>query len=48
MDLCRCSNILIGMSELDVAKETIAYLKFWMSVLVVSNISLVGYSLKLL
>lgn len=34
------------MSRLDVAKETIAYLKFWMGVLVVSNISLVGWLLS--
>ena len=34
------------MSSLDVAKETIAYLKFWMGVLVVSDISLVGWLLS--
>lgn len=34
------------MSRLDVAKETIAYLKFWMGVLVVSDISLVGWLLS--
>lgn len=34
------------MSELDIAKETIAYLKFWLGVLVVSDISLVGWLLS--
>ena len=33
------------MSELDIVKETIAYLKFWLGVLVVSDISLVGWLL---
>lgn len=33
------------MSETDVVKETIAYLKFWLGVLVVSDISLVGWLL---
>ena len=31
------------MSELDVAKEKIAYLKVWLGVLVVTDISLVGW-----
>lgn len=31
------------MSELDVAKEQIAYLKFWLGVMVVTNISLFGW-----
>lgn len=34
------------MSELDIVKETIAYLKFWLGVLVVSDISLVGWLLS--
>jgi len=34
------------MSELDLAKETIAYLKFWLGVMVVSDISLVGWLLS--
>jgi len=34
------------MSELDVVKETIAYLKFWLGVMVVSDISLVGWLLS--
>ena len=33
------------MSEIDFLKETIAYLKFWLGVLVVSNISLFGWLL---
>jgi len=33
------------MSQLDIVKETIAYLKFWLGVLVVSDISLVGWLL---
>jgi len=31
------------MSELDVAKEQIAYLKVWLGILVVTDISLVGW-----
>jgi fatty-acid desaturase len=31
------------MSELDVAKEQIAYLKFWLGILVITDISLVGW-----
>ena len=31
------------MSELDVAKEQIAYLKFWLGIMVVTNISLFGW-----
>jgi hypothetical protein len=31
------------MSELDVAKEQIAYLEFWLDVMAVSHISLVGW-----
>ena len=31
------------MSKLDKAKEQIAYLKFWLGVMVVTNISLVGW-----
>ena len=34
------------MSQLDIAKETIAYLKFWLGVMVVSDISLVGWLLS--
>ena len=34
------------MSETDVAKETIAYLKFRLGVMVVSDISLVGWLLS--
>ncbi|SER78367.1 hypothetical protein SAMN05421690_10761 [Nitrosomonas sp. Nm51] len=34
------------MSGLDVVKESIAYLKFWMGALVVSDISLVGWLLN--
>ena len=33
------------MSDLDIVKETIAYLKFWLGILVVSDISLVGWLL---
>ncbi|WP_019895205.1 hypothetical protein [Hydrogenovibrio halophilus] len=33
------------MSRIDTAKETIAYLKFWLGVMVVSDISLVGWLL---
>jgi len=35
-----------AMSKTDVVKETIAYLKFWLGVLVVSDISLVGWVLS--
>ena len=31
------------MSELDIAKEQIAYLKLWLGIMVVSDISLVGW-----
>jgi hypothetical protein len=31
------------MSELDVAKEQITYLKFWLGILVVADISLFGW-----
>jgi len=31
------------MSELDVAKEQIAYLEFWLGVMAVTHISLVGW-----
>ena len=34
------------MSELDVAKERIAYLKFWLGILVVTDISLFGWLLS--
>ena len=34
------------MSKLDVMKETISYPKFWLGVLVVSDISLVGWLLS--
>ncbi|MFQ5745176.1 MAG: hypothetical protein ACE5HV_16580 [Acidobacteriota bacterium] len=34
------------MSELDVAKEQIAYLKFWLGVMVVTDISLFGWLLS--
>ncbi|MBL4744683.1 MAG: hypothetical protein JKX87_08660 [Cycloclasticus sp.] len=34
------------MSQLDIVKETIAYLKFWLGVIVVSDISLVGWLLS--
>ena len=33
----------LEMSELDVAKEQIAYLKFWLGVMVVTDISLFGW-----
>ncbi len=33
------------MSQTDVAKETIGYLKFWLGVMVVSDITLVGWVL---
>jgi hypothetical protein len=33
-------------SELDVAKEQIAYLKFWLGILVVTDISLFGWLLS--
>jgi nitrate reductase gamma subunit len=33
----------IDVSELDVAKEQIAYLKFWLGVMVVTDISLFGW-----
>jgi len=31
------------MSKLDLAKEQIAYLKFWLGVLVVTDVSLIGW-----
>lgn len=34
------------MSELDVAKEQIAYLKFWLGILVITDISLFGWLLS--
>ena len=34
------------MSKIDIVKETIAYLKFWLGVMVVSDISLVGWLLS--
>jgi hypothetical protein len=34
------------MSELDIAKEEIAYLKFWLGILVVTEISLFGWLLS--
>ena len=34
------------MSELDVAKEQIAYLKFWLGIFVVTDISLFGWVLS--
>lgn len=34
------------MSELDVAKEQIAYLKFWLAILVVTDISLFSWLLS--
>ena len=34
------------MSEIDIVKETIAYLKFWLGVMVVSDISLIGWILS--
>jgi hypothetical protein len=34
------------MSEIDIVKETIAYLKFWLGIMVVSDISLVGWLLS--
>ena len=33
-------------SELDIAKEQIAYLKFWLGILVVTDISLFGWLLS--
>lgn len=34
------------MSQIDIVKETIAYLKFWLGVMVVSDITLVGQMLS--
>ena len=34
------------MSELDIVKEQIAYLKFWLGILVVTDISLFGWLLS--
>ena len=34
------------MSQLEIVKETIAYLKFWLGVMVVSDITLVGWLLS--
>ena len=34
------------MSQVDIIKETIAYLKFWLGIMVVSDISLVGWLLS--
>ncbi len=34
------------MSQIDIVKETIAYLKFWLGVMVISDISLVGWLLS--
>ena len=34
------------MSQIDIIKETIAYLKFWLGVMVISDISLVGWLLS--
>ncbi len=34
------------MSKLDIVKETIAYLKLWLGIMVVSNISLIGWILS--
>ncbi len=34
------------MSEFDVAKEQIAYLKFWLGILVITDISLFGWLLS--
>ena len=39
------SDKIVIMSDLDIVKETIAYLKFWLGILVVSDISLVGWLL---
>ncbi len=36
-------EVLIFMSKSDKAKEQIAYLKFWLGVMVVTDISLVGW-----
>ena len=33
------------MSQVDIIKETIAYLKFWLGIMVVLDISLVGWLL---
>jgi len=38
-----CWYFELGMSELDVAKEQIAYLKFWLGAMVVTDISLFGW-----
>jgi hypothetical protein len=35
-----------SMSELDVVKEQIAYLKFWLGILVITDISLFGWLLS--
>ena len=34
------------MSQIGIVKETIAYLKFWLGVMVISDISLVGWLLS--
>ena len=34
------------MSQIDIVKETISYLKFWLGVMVVSDITLVGWLLS--
>ncbi len=34
------------MSQIDIVKETIAYLKFWLGVMVISDITLVGWLLS--
>ncbi len=34
------------MPQIDIVKETIAYLKFWLGVMVISDISLVGWLLS--
>ena len=42
--LCSCrADAESEVSELDVAKEQIAYLKFWLGVMVVTDISLFGW-----
>jgi putative Mn2+ efflux pump MntP len=35
----------MGMSKLDVAKEQIAYLKLWLGIVIVTDISVVGWLL---
>lgn len=46
MDCLYVSDYNVSMSELEITKEKIAYLKFWLGIMVVSDISLVGWLLS--